>query len=126
MKRILIILIVTLILLTLLFWVGSIVYCEMLTARYGDEFIKAAEDISQIIKVDRWKILKYTKNYAKVYYICDYGGSVISYVRQNDDWIYLDWEADWSVDGSADDLIWPYIRMPLWGSTGKHRFGVRI
>ena len=108
-KKPLLILTVALALL-ILFWVGSVVYCEALTARYGEEFANAAEDIAQIVKVDQWKVLSYSENYAKIYYTSDYGGTVISYVREDGDWDYLDWEADWSIDGSADDLIWPYIR----------------
>ena len=101
---------VSVIALFLLFWLGNVLYCEALTAKYGDEFEDASRDVAQIMQFDDWKVLRYTEDYAEVYYYSDGGGCVISYRIENGMWQEQDWVAAWSDTGSADDLIWPYIR----------------
>lgn len=92
------------------FWGASILKCESLTADHKAEFQETGTEIARVIKFDDWKVLKYSNGYAEVYYYSDGGGAVISYDEINGEWIERDWEAAWSATGSADDIIWPYIR----------------
>lgn len=59
---------------------------------------------------ERVKVLRYSEQKASVYYVGEAGGTVLAFDKQEDSWILSEWEACWSKTGSADDIIWPYIR----------------
>lgn len=92
------------------FWGVSILKCESLTADHKAEFQEASTEIAGVMRFDDWKVLKYGDGYAEVYYYADGGGAVISYDKINGEWTERDWEAVWSATGTADDVVWPYIR----------------
>lgn len=94
----------------MLFWVGSILYCEYLTYTYGHEFEIVHEEISHTILPSKWKVIKRSETYAEVYFFSDHGGVLVSCNKENGEWKLDMWKAAWSKGGTADDLIWPYIR----------------
>lgn len=102
--------VVILIILLLLFWIVSVVNCEVLTERHGSEFIEVSENLKKTIKIDAWKVIKYSERYAEVYFYSEYGGILVSLDFVDGKWEVCEWEASWSKMGSADDIVWPYIR----------------
>lgn len=90
----------------ILFWLGAIAKCEILTNLHGGEFKIQSEFVmdSDIIKV-----LNYSKTTAKVYYFTPKeGGIVFNYTKINNLWDQAEEIACWSSSGTADDVIWPY------------------
>lgn len=97
----------------LLFWAASIIKCEYLTIRYGDQFSTEYAQHTMIAKPDYLKVLKYTDTYAEVYYVkSGAGGDILKFARTDVDfeWEFVEWITVWSKSGSASDFIWPYIR----------------
>jgi hypothetical protein len=92
-----------------LFWAASIINCEILTDKYGEEFLDASINLRNTIKIDAWKVLDYSEDYAEVYFYTEYGGALISFDFVDGEWKERNWKASWSTTGSADDFIWPYI-----------------
>lgn len=96
-------------LIMMIFWIASIVKCEIVTNQHGDEFLRFEE----VSTASKFKILTYTDDFARIYCVNfnKSNGSVHNFVRQNDSWKYNAWEdGGWSKSGSADGFIWPYIR----------------
>ncbi len=94
-----------------LFWAGSIIRCEILTSRYGQQFEGLYEQTHMIDEVDYWKVMEYSDSAARVYYVTkQVYGNIITFEKQNGQWQMKVWECVWSHYGSADDFIWPYIR----------------
>lgn len=96
----------------LLYWGGSLVKCEILTKIHGGEF--EGVDLTEVMLVDAdyWKVLSYREGHAEVYFVSPEGkgGTVLHLLRDGDTWIIGEWGPYWSATGSADDIIWPYIR----------------
>jgi len=93
-------------------WFVSIVKCEVLTHKHGDEFDQLWKEETMLIDPEYWKVLKYSSDRASVYYVAPEGkgGTVLFFVRYNGEWIISGWGPGWSQYGTANDLIWPYIR----------------
>lgn len=95
----------------LLFWIGSIIFCEFTTLLHGDEFNDAMSEIRNVMNVDMLKVISYSNQSAKVYLYSNSGGVLVSFIKNSDGlWEEDEWEKSWSTTGSADDFIWPYIR----------------
>ena len=98
-------------LLVVLFWAGFLAKCEILTWQHGDEFAGLWKQEPALREPEYCKVLEYTEQSASVYYVSPgQGGTVLNFSRQDEDWILENWGPYWSKTGSADDLIWPYIR----------------
>ncbi|MEL4105491.1 hypothetical protein IZU99_04010 [Oscillospiraceae bacterium CM] len=111
MKKTLIVILFLILFCFVLFWVGSFTYCEILTVRHGQEFTELYKLTNMIDKVDYLKVLNYSDNIAKVYYVAEHaGGDVIIFTKQSNEWELEKWYTVWSKYGSADDFMWPYIR----------------
>ena len=91
-------------------WGISLIKCEILTHSHADEFMDGWEQTGILSEPERVKVLQYSKQRASVYYVDEEGGSVLAFEKQDGCWILSEWEACWSKTGSADDIIWPYIR----------------
>ncbi|MBQ2696390.1 MAG: hypothetical protein IJF61_03720 [Clostridia bacterium] len=107
MKKILVIFIVILFLIT--FWIGSIIKCEIITSQHAKEFLCFKE----VNTASKFKILTYTNDFARIYCVNfnNTNGSVHNFIKQDNTWIYNEWEdGGWSQTGNADGFIWPYIR----------------
>lgn len=111
MKKMCEIIILSLVALGIVFWIGSIVNCEILTRQHGSEFDGLWQD-TMLIDPEYWKVLSYSDESASVYFVAPEGkgGTVLHFQRNGNDWILFEWGPNWSKTGSADDIIWPYIR----------------
>lgn len=97
----------------LLYWGISIIKCEILTHRYGEQFSEIYRENTMIGEIDYFKILNYSDSEARVYYVSENrsGGDILIFEKEGDLWVYRSWERTvWSKFGSADGFMWPYIR----------------
>ena len=110
-KRIAVILIIIL-LSPILYWGLSLAKCEILTAMYGHYFDEDSMVISYIGDIDYIKLLEYSENKAKVYYVSDGKtfGTIHTFSKENGEWCYDDWYwAMWTTNGgNASEFVWPY------------------
>ena len=92
-------------------WVGSIIRCEILTARHGNTFEHEYTQTGIISGNDYLKVINISQSKATVYYvskgIC---GNIIHFTNSSGQWKMSGWETIWSKHGSAGGFIWPYIR----------------
>lgn len=101
-------LLITLLLITI-YWLGSIVRCEIVTKQHGDEFMMFQE----VSTASKFKILTYEDDFARIYCVNfnESNGSIHNFIKEDGIWKYNAWEGGgWSKSGSADGFIWPYIR----------------
>lgn len=95
----------------ILFWASAIIKCEILTSKYGKEFIGFEVQTNMLNPGHKLKVLDYSEDIATIYYYNKYGGDVLEFRKDNNVWILNKWvETVWSSSGSADGFIWPYIR----------------
>lgn len=93
------------------FWGGSLLWCEYLTARWGEQFRYGWQEVSLLAQPDRWKVLSYTPTSARVYYANDGVGTIFTFNRDGEGpWTLGSWDTAWSSSGSMDGFVWPYIR----------------
>ncbi len=94
-----------------IFWISAIIKCEVLTLQHWTEFEGLEEATNMISNSETIKVLEYSDSSARVYYKNHEGGNVLIFTKQDGEWVYSEWERTvWSRTGSADDIIWPYIR----------------
>jgi hypothetical protein len=94
----------------LMTWIIPCMQNEVLTWQHGTEFTGLQKSTGMIDEVDYLKVLDYSENFAKVYYVSnDGGGDMLIFVKDNGNWKLETWETIWSTSGSADDFIWPYF-----------------
>lgn len=92
----------------MIFWIGSILKCEILTVSLKEQLINLDDGWA---KNGKFKVLNLGDDYALVYWSCEYSGSTFSYIKENGEWKFNRCEKTiWSKHGSADGFIWPYIR----------------
>ena len=108
MKKKIVIIIVCL---PILFWIGSLIKCEVLTTLHHGEFQSIYKDKTNLEEIDYLKVLHYHDDYAEVYYVSlnKSSGEVITYHKVDDEWAQKEWRTIWSGrGGSASGVIWPY------------------
>ena len=112
MKKILIATLIICISPFLIIWGSSILKCEILTYRYGNQFSTIYRENTMIGDIDYLKILNYSDSEAQVYYVSENrsGGDVLIFCKENNEWKTISWKTIWSKTGSADGFVWPYIR----------------
>lgn len=94
-----------------IFWLFSIVKCEINTYLHGSQFVGEYEQTNMIGGNPKTKVLKYSEEYAEIYYVNDEGGDIITFEKINEKWIMKEWkDTVWSATGSADGFMWPYGR----------------
>lgn len=89
---------------------GFVRRCEILTLLHGHEFKDAYKEDTMLREQSNWKVLDYSATYARGYYVDEQGGDILEFTRQGDQWAFAKWETIWSKTGSADEIMWPYIR----------------
>ena len=130
MKKLLIILIILLVI--QLPWFAALIRCEIDTKQHGEELIDAYKGYSE---VEYWtdgydwaKVIKYTENYAEVYYINEWDtgsyGRLIVYKFIDDKWIpqggcHIVWTR---AGGNADSFVWPYWYHSPWGGEYRKKY----
>jgi len=91
---------------------------EILTWLHGAEFEGLYSQDSWIVYVDSFRVLSYSSNFARVYYVGDLG-SVLEFSRTSGGWEMTSSNTVWSRGGgNADGFIWPYF----YHSTGGIQF----
>lgn len=108
-KRLKIILLVC-ICVPILFWLASLLKCEILTHLHYDEFATAYQEDTMLGEMEYFKVLDYSEETARVYYVSKdmYAASVLVFSKVGDQWKKSRWETIWSTSGSASETIWPY------------------
>lgn len=103
-----------LVIILVIVWIVSIGKCENLTRKYGHEFEEAKTQTNMLDECKTFKVLEYSDTYAVGYYVTvgRTGGAKLYFERANSQeaWQLSTWEAVWSKHGSADGVMWPYIR----------------
>lgn len=91
-------------------WIISLVKCDVLTIMHGKEFETVYRDDTMLSEIDYLKILSYSKNSAKVYYVSENrtGGDILTFKLVDGKWTKCEWRTVWSTTGSASEVIWPY------------------
>lgn len=103
--------IITISLIPVSIWLLCIVKCEINTILYGWEFEGEHQQTQMIGGNPKPKVLKYSKNEAEIYFVDEMGGDIIIYEKINEEWVMKEWvETVWSKGGSAEGIMWPYIR----------------
>lgn len=98
--------------LCVIFWILSIIHCEVLTLQRSAEFENLWQENTMLSEPDSIKVLEYSDTYAKIYHRSIEGGATLEFSRTDSqsEWEFLYWDTIWSRSGSADGFIWPYIR----------------
>lgn len=92
-------------------WIFALVRCEFLTVKYGDKFDTIYRENTMMGDIDYLKVLEYSDNSARVYYVSSdkAAGDVLTFVNNDGKWSYKDWEQTvWSASGSASGVVWTY------------------
>ena len=89
---------------------SDLIQCEFLTREHYDEFKDVWETNSMIGEMLTFKVLEYeTCDVAKVYYITDVSGNVLTFAWDDGAWKEVSWNTIWSKQGNADDVLAPYF-----------------
>ena len=83
---------------------------EILTAKYGKEFYGLQKQTNMLNESDYYKVLSYSNDLAKVFYVSDTGDLLTFEKDSGGKWKYSEWKTVWSDSGSASEFIWPYYR----------------
>ena len=87
----------------------------ILTLLYGAEFEGLYIQDNWISDVDSFRVLSYSSNYARVYYIGTIG-SVLEFSKESEVWVLTFSQTVWSnAGGNADGFIWPYFYHSIGG-----------
>ena len=85
---------------------------EILTLLHGNEFEGLQKQTNMIGDSKYLKVFEYSEENAQVYYVEEggLGGDMLTFEKNNDEWVMISWDAVWSKYGSADDITWPFYR----------------
>lgn len=91
-------------------WISTLIKCEVLTAKYFDNFECAYKQNTMLGEMEYFKVLNCDGNTAEVYYVSKgmTNGDVLTFVNEDGTWVQTYWQAIWSTSGSASDVIYPY------------------
>lgn len=91
-------------------WLASLLKCEILTWIYHDDFEFAYTDNTMLGDMKYLKVLKCNDETAEVYYVGKdmTHGSVLTFEKQDENWVETRWDTIWSTGGNAADVIFPY------------------
>lgn len=94
----------------LVIWLLSLGKCELFTLLHGNEFANAYKENSMLGDMAYWKVLDYSQNNARVYYVSSglTDGDILCFTKENGKWESNKWITVWSTSGNADNTIWPY------------------
>ena len=113
MKKVIKIWVILIPVIFLLVWGVALIKCELLTLLHGDEFKNNYQENTMIDEIDYLKVLQYSENTAKIYYVTENKstGEVLMFKNINNEWVYDQWYGTiWSgIGGSASGVVWPYL-----------------
>ena len=107
MKKIITVIVSSLLLCFLLIWSIPYIWYETLTAQYGSEFMDLEKNIQMIGEADYLKVLDYSETFAREYYVSDAGGDILTFSKVDGAWKLErnGWKTIWSKSGNADEFI---------------------
>ncbi len=74
---------------------------ELLTWKYGNEFIGLQKSTNMIDEIDFLKVIDYSNDLAEVYYVkVEESGNILSFENNNGVWKMKEWNTVWSKSGS--------------------------
>lgn len=94
----------------LLFVFIPYIQAEILTIKYGNEFNDLQKQTNILTEAHYYKVLSYSDEQAKVFYVSDTGDVIIFKKNAEGNWDYSEWKTIWSNSGSAGEFYWPYYR----------------
>ena len=108
-KRIITIAVIV-ILIPIIFWVSSLIKCEILTQKYFDDFEQAYTQNTMLGEMECFKVLNCNGSTAEVYYVSKEmtDANVLTFENKSDTWTEISWRTIWSASGSASEVIYPY------------------
>jgi len=92
----------------LIAWCASMLRIESLTSKYYSDFEYAYLQNTMINDVEYFKVMGCDGDTAKVYYVTETDGNLLSFEKNDDGWKECAWETVWSENGSASGVIWPF------------------
>lgn len=95
----------------LIVWGISLAKCELLTLKHGSEFAEIYKENTMLSEQQYWKVLGYSDQIARVYYVGmnHSSANILTFQNMDGQWRYDgEWETIWSTSGSASQSIWPY------------------
>lgn len=94
----------------ILVWLGSLVYCEILTQAHFDDFAQAYQQNTMIGDIEYFKVLSCDGKKAEVYYVSENmtDANVLTFQQAGGNWNMVSWRTVWSDTGSASGVIYPY------------------
>ena len=109
-KRMFWLIVAAVIAILLLIWGISLIKCEILTAKYYDDFSDAYKQNTMLGEMEYFKVLRCDGKTAEVYYVEKNmsTGTVLTFEKQNGAWVETYWDCIWSDSGSASNVIYPY------------------
>ena len=110
MKKPILVIFLTAILVFSAVWISARAKCEALTEEYYDDFKTAHQQTGFHDELESFKVLSCDGETAAVYYIAkDHAnGCVLDFQKQEGEWSMTEWNCIWSDHGSASGVIWPY------------------
>lgn len=105
--------ILTLIILFLLIWLGTLMWNRLLTELYGDEITNLNfYETETAPEYDWFRVISYSETEIEVYFVnqlenYEVGGIVTYHCNDYGDWFHQE-SVLWSTAGTADTLMWPY------------------
>lgn len=97
-------------LIPILFWISSLIKCEVLTYKYYSDFERAYTNNTMLGEMEYFKVLSCDGMTAEVYYVSQdkTDANVLTFTNESGTWIETSWNTIWSSSGSASDVIYPY------------------
>ena len=104
------ILTVVIIAIPIVFWISSLIRCEILTQKYFDDFKQAYTQNTMLGEIEYFKVLNFNGNTAEVYYVSQgmTDANLLTFENKNGTWTEISWKTIWSSSGSASKIIYPY------------------
>ena len=117
MKKPILAILLTAILVFSIVWISALAKCDALTDQYYDDFRSGHLQTGFHDELEDFKVLSCDGEAAEVYYIAkDHAnGCVLEFVNLEGEWVMEEWNCIWSDHGSASDVIWPYWWHVIYG-----------
>ena len=111
-RKAIVFMLLSLVIVPVIVWTGSLIKCEVLTKEYYEVFCDAYKKNQMLGDMEYFKVLSCNDNSAEVYYVSkDYNDANVltfEYDSEADLWEEVSWNTIWSSSVSASDVVYPY------------------
>ena len=83
---------------------------EILTVKYGDEFVGLQKQTNMLSEAEYYRVISYSCDVAKVFYVSSSGDLLTFKKDATGAWKFCEWKTIWSDSGSASEFMWPYYK----------------